>query len=79
MPWISDDFTRYFSWQGRGEMPAEERELLKRIVEAAHRLGFRLRFWATPDYPVVWRELQNAGVDLIGADDLYALQGFLKK
>jgi hypothetical protein len=36
-----------------------------------------LRFWNTPDLPVVWRLLRESGVDLIGADDLDALRRFL--
>jgi hypothetical protein len=45
----------------------------------AHAEGRRLRFWNTPDLPVVWRILVGSGVDLIGADDLDALRRFLLK
>jgi hypothetical protein len=36
-----------------------------------------VRFWNTPDLPVVWRLLAQSGVDLIGADDLDELRIFL--
>jgi len=77
MPWISDDFTRYFDWRGDGDMPSDQRETLLRFTAEAHRLGYRLRFWATPDRPSLWKELADAGVDLIGSDDLESLSRFL--
>ena len=33
---------------------------------------------ATPDDPAVWRELADAGVDLLNADDLAGLERFLR-
>ncbi|MCY2994623.1 MAG: hypothetical protein NTY19_43195 [Planctomycetota bacterium] len=48
------------------------------IVEKAHAKGRRVRFWATPDDPTVWRELVDAGVDLLNADDLPGLERFLR-
>ncbi len=65
-------------------MPTGEREKLYKIVSKVHRLGSKLRFWATPDQPghareAVWRELLEADVDLIGTDDLPGLHDFLEK
>jgi glycerophosphoryl diester phosphodiesterase len=82
IPLISDNWTKHFTWKGIGPMPAEERLKLRQIVEAAHRKGRRVRFWATPDNASVarealWRELVLAGVDLINTDDLKGLQHFL--
>jgi hypothetical protein len=53
------------------------RRRVARAAERAHAQGRRLRFWNTPDLPVVWRILLKSGVDLIGADDLDGLQRFL--
>jgi len=50
---------------------------LKQIVEKAHAQGRKIRFWATPDKPEVWKALFDAGVDLINTDDLGGLQKFL--
>ena len=59
-------------------MPEQERQKLRGIVEKAHAKGRRVRFWATPDHPAVWRELVDAGVDLLNADDLAGLERFLR-
>ncbi|MFS8104501.1 phosphatidylinositol-specific phospholipase C/glycerophosphodiester phosphodiesterase family protein [Lentzea alba] len=82
MPLVSDNWTKNFTWQGVGPMPAAEREKLRAIVSQAHAAGYRVRFWATPDVAgeartAVWRELLAAGVDHINTDDLDGLRAFL--
>jgi hypothetical protein len=84
MPLVSDNWTRHFTWQGDGRIPAEERRKLRRIVNEAHEAGYRVRFWATPDQPgpareALWGELLDAGVDHINTDDLGGLQAFLEQ
>jgi hypothetical protein len=82
MPLISDRWTKYFTWRGKGDMPEEERVQLRLYVQQAHENGRLIRFWATPDSPgkereAVWTELVEAGVDLINTDDLAGLRAFL--
>jgi len=82
IPVISDNWTKHFSYNGTGPMPAKERQKLKKIVETAHKKGQRVRFWATPDKTsqarqTLWRELLASGVDLLNTDDLRGLQQFL--
>jgi hypothetical protein len=77
MPLVSDNFKNHFRWRGEDPMPAAEQTKLRNYVEAVHAEGRLLRFWATPDTPDVWAELQKAGVDLIGTDDLGQLEHFL--
>ncbi|WP_026694410.1 phosphatidylinositol-specific phospholipase C/glycerophosphodiester phosphodiesterase family protein [Peribacillus kribbensis] len=84
IPVISDNWTNHFTWQGVGEMPKAEHEKLVNIVKIAHTNGQMVRFWATPDMPLpnreaVWKELLNAGVDLLNTDDLPGLQEYLLK
>lgn len=84
MPFISDNWTKHFTWQGRGEMPAAEREKLDDVVRTAHANGQRVRFWATPDDDTperekLWRELVDADADLINTDDLAGLERFLRE
>ena len=68
VPLISDNWRSHFRWRSQGPMPEQERQKLRGIVEKAHGKARRVRFWATPDDPVVWRELVDAGVDLRAGD-----------
>ena len=78
MPLVSDNWNNHFRWKGEGEFPENERSKLKELVGKAHVEGRRIRLWATPDRREVWRELHEAGVDLINTDDLAGLAAFLK-
>ncbi|MCB0608341.1 MAG: phosphatidylinositol-specific phospholipase C/glycerophosphodiester phosphodiesterase family protein [Lewinella sp.] len=77
MPVVSDNFHKVLSWTGNSEIPAEEWEKLTGLVNAAHAEGKKVRLWASPDTRLVWGTLLKAGVDLINADDLVGLRGFL--
>lgn len=77
IPLISESWTRMFKWRGAGPMPKEEQQNLQQTVTKAHAQGRKIRFWATPDESEVWKELLNAGVDLLNTDDLPGLQKFL--
>jgi hypothetical protein len=79
VPLVSDTWERITKWKGDGPVPDSVPRLLARAVSRAHAEGRRIRFWATPDRPVVWRLLVDAGVDLVGADDLDALRDFLRR
>ena len=78
VPLVSDRWTRFFQWRGEGPMPEQELRRLKEMIDATHAVGRRIRFWATPDDPRVWSVLVEAGVDLIGCDDLEGLASFLR-
>jgi glycerophosphoryl diester phosphodiesterase len=77
IPWISSNWTQSFKWRGAGAFPEEERARLQDIVAKAHAHHRRVRFWGSPDQPVFWQEMLNAGVDLINTDDLAGAQSFL--
>jgi hypothetical protein len=77
MPWVSASWGSVFRWRGEGPMPAAERTKLREFVAKAHRRGRLVRFWATPEDPVVWGELLTTGVDLINTDKLAQLRRFL--
>ncbi len=77
LPMISDNWTSHFKWRGSGEMPAEERQKLRDVVERAHAKGRVVRFWATPESSELWKELQAAKVDRINTDKLAELSKFL--
>ena len=77
LPLISDHWQQHFSWRGDGPLPDDQRAKLREIVRTAHQQGRRLRFWAIPDTQAAWRELIQAGVDLVNTDHLEALSEFI--
>lgn len=77
LPLLSDRWGKHFEWRGAGPMPDQEKDKLARLVARAHEKGRRVRFWATPEKPTLWLALEEAGVDLIGTDQLAALQSHL--
>jgi len=79
VPWVSDAWKNHFKWDGTGDMPDAERKKLTEYMTKAHTQGRKVRFWATPDKPEVWRELHAAGCDFINTDKLDELQAFLLK
>ena len=79
MPLISDKWSKHFQWRGDGEFPESEKQKLTGIVSQVHAAGRRIRFWATPDKPSVWKVLDDAGVDLINTDDLVGLSEYLQR
>lgn len=80
IPLISDNWALHFQWRARadeGPLSDPERTKLRQLVGRAHQQGRRLRLWGVPDRRVVWKELLDAGVDLINTDDLVGLEKFL--
>ncbi|MBN2091220.1 hypothetical protein JW964_16530 [candidate division KSB1 bacterium] len=82
MPLISEDWTEAFDWNGEEKFSNSEREKLNDFCIKVHSKGRKVRFWDTPDEEGkrenVWRELLNAGVDLINTDHLSELNDFLR-
>lgn len=84
MPVVSDNWSKYFTWNGIGKIPTEERELLHEYAEKARNKGYLLRFWGTPSQTpgqrtAVWKELKAAEVGLIGVDHLESFYLFGNK
>lgn len=78
VPLVSDNWTKHFTWRGVGPLPLEQRNQLREVVERTHAQNRRLRLWAAPDTESGWRELAEAGVDLINTDKLSELERFLR-
>lgn len=77
VPLVSQSWRDVFQWDGLGEFPDSERQRLRALVARTHAQDRRLRFWAVPDRPAAWRELDLAGVDLINTDRLADLEAYL--
>ncbi len=66
-------YASFFTWDGRGTLPASQKRQLDNLVNGAHTLGRRLRIYANPETPEYWKAAKAAKVDFIGGDDLAAL------
>ena len=77
VPVVSDNYRNFLTWNGEGEMPAADLEVMRSLVAQAHEEGKLIRFWGAPDTEA-WARLQIAeGVDIIGVDNLDALASIL--
>lgn len=77
-PVISDNYNNFFTWNGEGEMPADQLQKMREIIAQVHREGKLFRWWGAPDTPVFKRLFIREGVDLVGADDLNSLYNVLE-
>ncbi|KAF2112908.1 hypothetical protein BDV96DRAFT_549556 [Lophiotrema nucula] len=60
-------------WGGR--LSHKQKDLIRGQIKGAHRRGLKVRYWATPQWPVglrnhVWNILIREGVDYLNGDDL---------
>ena len=78
VPLVSENWASVFTWKGAGEMPATELAKLRDLIARAHAAGQRIRFWNLPPRDEVLNLLYDEGVDLLNADDLAAMQAFLR-
>lgn len=79
MPVVSDSYTKYLTWKGEGEIPADQLQKMRGFIKQAHDEGKLFRWWGAPDTPQFKRFFIEEGVDLIGADNLGALQRILEE
>ena len=77
MPIVSDNYSKYFSWKGEGEMPVEELQKMREIIQKVHAEGKLFRWWGAPDTEFFKRLFIKEGIDLVGADDLQGLNNVL--
>ena len=70
-------YSKLLSWDGKGPIPVWQERRLRNFVAMAHKLGSKVRLWASPEKKVVWDELLSCGVDLINTDQLSTLRDYL--
>ncbi len=76
-PLASAKYSNILKWNGKGEMPVDEKKNLISLVDKAHFQEKKIRLWASPENIKVWRQLLNCGVDFINTNELEKLQIFL--
>ena len=84
VPMISEPWHRWFGWDGRDQIPAEERHLLHAMVRSAHDDGRTVRISGLPNGShrarrALWAELTAAGVDVIADADQSGLVKYLRR
>jgi len=67
---ISDNFDTYSHWRGEGELPANDLNTVRKLIDASHAIGKPFRFLGTPDTSNVWEQLRLAGADVINTDKI---------
>ena len=82
IPIISENWKKYFTWDGKVEMSAAESKKLNNIINQVHNENRKIRFWATDvdsasDQQKIWKKLLDAGVDLINTDKLVEFRNYL--
>jgi glycerophosphoryl diester phosphodiesterase len=71
MPYISENYKNHLSYTGgKQDLSQEDKKTLSKMVNAVHKEGKKLRFWASLDTEEVWTFLLNHKVDLINTDSL---------
>ena len=69
-------YSDLISWDGSGTISTSEKSTLCAFVAIAHKMGAKVRLWASPENEAVWSELLNCGVDLINTDELVAFKNY---
>lgn len=71
-------WSNYMDWDGKGTLPPDQSERLACIVNRAHALGRKVRFFGAPDRPEVWSAWQAHGVDFLHTDELRGMRAHLR-
>jgi len=70
IPLVSDIWTKFSRWNGKGQMPEADRSRLTDLVRRAHEQKRKVRLWAAPDTTESWKLQETLGIDLINTDKL---------
>ncbi|HRP57188.1 alkaline phosphatase [Agriterribacter sp.] len=76
---FSDNFRKYSRWNGKGDIPQKEKNALTAVIQKAHILHKKIRFWGCPDNVHTWQTFMDLQVDYINTDHIEMLADFLKR
>ncbi|MFT3705728.1 MAG: alkaline phosphatase [Agriterribacter sp.] len=74
---LSADFKDFSIWTGKGIIVEKERTNLESIINKAHSLRKKVRFWDAPDVINAWYGFMDLGVDYINTDHIADMGTFL--
>lgn len=76
---VSVPFDKYSKWNGAGDLSIADADRITAIIDSAHALGKKIRFFAIPDTNTCWKKLISLHADVIGTDHINELADFLNK
>ena len=76
---VSLSFERYSHWNGEGNLPDSDRNVVAHVIDSVHNAGKKIRFWAAPDNENSWVTQMKLGADVIGTDKIHQLSAFLSR
>ena len=79
MPVISENYAKVTSADPSLFPTKEALDRIKKLADRVHSEKKQLRLWAIPDNEKAWKQLLDAGVDIINTDNLSQLHVFLTK
>jgi alkaline phosphatase len=74
---VSLNFENYSGWKGEGALPQHDEKLLHAVINAVHRSGKKIRFWAAPDNSSGWQTLMALNADILNTDKIVELRALL--
>jgi hypothetical protein len=75
----SAKYSKITSWNGKQPISILQKLKLCKFIEQAHTEGKKVRLWAIPQNPMVWKMLMDCGIDLINSDNLEKMRSFFAK
>jgi alkaline phosphatase len=75
---ISQDFTKYTKWNGKGIITKNEKSAIEAVIKKVHDQNKKIRLWATPDNVNAWKMLMNMGLDYLNTDKVEELGPYLR-
>lgn len=74
---ISDNFRNYSTWNGVGNLPADDSIKIEKLTKAAHAIGKPVRLWGAPDTEQCWQTMLNLHADVINTDRVEECRKFI--
>ena len=79
IPLFSFNLQDYTKWKGTADIPINEANRIRQVIDSIHQLGYKIRFWNAPDDINAWKTFINLKVDYLNTDKISELSEFLNK
>ncbi len=77
VPLYSENLRKFTSWNGEGDIIQNEKNHILSVIDSAHSLNKKIRFWNAPDNINAWNILMEMGVDYLNTDHIILLSEYL--